>query len=145
MKREGGGGVEGVGRPPPPLFLGANFLHFIYKVLGKRSLQIEPFKKIAFITTPPPLEKFLPTSLVADPVGGGTGGNSLLPSYRPGGQNVGQILKSVQNLYFWFYILYGGRVCSPSLGGPLWIRPCPGPETPPLRMQFSHTNVTTSR
>ena len=28
-------------------------------------------------------------------MGGGTGGNSLLPSYRPGGQNVGQILKSV--------------------------------------------------
>ena len=31
-----GGGVEGVGR-------GASFIHFLYKVLGKRSVQKEPF------------------------------------------------------------------------------------------------------
>ena len=36
-----GGGVEGVGRPP---FLGANFIHFLYKVLGLRSVQKKTFK-----------------------------------------------------------------------------------------------------
>ena len=38
----GGGGVGGFGQPP---FLGADFVHFLYKVLGrsKRSVQNEPF------------------------------------------------------------------------------------------------------
>ena len=34
----GGGGESGVGQP---LFLGAIFLHFLYKVLGMRSVQNE--------------------------------------------------------------------------------------------------------
>ena len=37
------GGVEGVRRPPPPPFLGANFIHFLYKVLGLRSVQKKDF------------------------------------------------------------------------------------------------------
>ena len=37
-RRKGrGGGVGGVGRPP--LFEGANFIHFLYKVLVERSMQ----------------------------------------------------------------------------------------------------------
>ena len=32
----GGGGSEGSDDPP---FLGANFIHFLYKVLGQRSVQ----------------------------------------------------------------------------------------------------------
>ena len=46
----GGGGYRGVGKgglrgsdDPPPLF-GANFIHFLYKVLGLRSVQKKTFK-----------------------------------------------------------------------------------------------------
>ena len=46
------GGVGGVSRPPP--FWEAHFIHFLYKVLGKRSVQKEPFWKIAFKQPPPP-------------------------------------------------------------------------------------------
>ena len=36
----GRGGSEGSDDPPPPFFGGgANFIHFLYKVLGKRSVQ----------------------------------------------------------------------------------------------------------
>ena len=41
---------------------GAKLIHFLYKVSGKRSVQKEPFWKIAFKTTP--FEKFLPTPLI---------------------------------------------------------------------------------
>ena len=40
---ERGGGGRGVVRPS---FLGADFIHFLYKVLGSRSVQKEPFNKI---------------------------------------------------------------------------------------------------
>ena len=36
----GRGGSEGSDDPP---FLGANFIHFLYKVLGQRSVQKQPF------------------------------------------------------------------------------------------------------
>ena len=36
----GRGGSEGSDDPP---FLGANFIHFLYKVLGRRSVQKIPF------------------------------------------------------------------------------------------------------
>ena len=38
------GGIAGVNRPPP--FFGGRggeLIHFLYKVLGKRSVQLEPF------------------------------------------------------------------------------------------------------
>ena len=38
----GGGGVGGSDDLP---FWGANFIHFLYEVLGKRSVQKELFKK----------------------------------------------------------------------------------------------------
>ena len=64
-KGGGGGGVGGRGFPPPPPLFGANLIHFLYKVLGWRSVQKEPFKKITFkATPPPPLEKVLPTPLL---------------------------------------------------------------------------------
>ena len=37
---KGGGGSEGSDDPP---FLGAKFIHFLYKALGERSVQKEPF------------------------------------------------------------------------------------------------------
>ena len=40
-RRYGGGGSEGSDDPP---FLGANFLHFLYKVLEQRSVQKQPFR-----------------------------------------------------------------------------------------------------
>ena len=46
--RKGGGGRAGGG---------GGFGHFLYKVLGKRSVQKEPFRKR------PHLERFLPTPL----------------------------------------------------------------------------------
>ena len=39
----GGGGGESEGSDDPP-FLGANFIHFLYKVLGQRSVKNNPFK-----------------------------------------------------------------------------------------------------
>ena len=36
----GRGGSEGSDDPP---FLGSNFIHFLYKVLGQRSVQKQPF------------------------------------------------------------------------------------------------------
>ena len=39
MCEVGGGG----GRSDDPPFLGANFIHFLYKVLGQRSVQKQPF------------------------------------------------------------------------------------------------------
>ena len=38
---------------------GANFINFLYKVLGRRSFQLEPFYKTPFKTTPLPLESIL--------------------------------------------------------------------------------------
>ena len=51
-----GGGSEGSDEPP---FLGANFIHNLYKVLWKRSVQKQPFKKVTFKTTPPLKKSFL--------------------------------------------------------------------------------------
>ena len=51
-KEVGGGGVR-VGRHLPPPLFGANVIHFPYKVLGKISVQLEPFCKIPFKATTP--------------------------------------------------------------------------------------------
>ena len=50
-----GGGV----RRPPPLFCGASLIHFLYKVLGKRSVHEEPFWKISFSSRSPLKNSFL--------------------------------------------------------------------------------------
>ena len=44
------GGVGGSDDPP---FLGVNLIHFLYKVLGQRSVQKKNFLKLTFKTTPP--------------------------------------------------------------------------------------------
>ena len=38
-----GVGKGGSGGSDDPPFLGANFIHFLYKVLGQRSVQKKPF------------------------------------------------------------------------------------------------------
>ena len=63
------GWSEGSDDPPPlPFFLGgggggANLLCFLYITLGRRSVQLNPFCKIPFKTTP--LEKVRPTPLIS--------------------------------------------------------------------------------
>ena len=47
----GKGGLRGSDDPPP--FFGANLIHFLYKVLGLRSVQKKDFQKLTFKTTPP--------------------------------------------------------------------------------------------
>ena len=48
-----GSGRSGGGGSDVPSFLGANFVHFLYKVLGQRSVEFFFFFKLTFKTTPP--------------------------------------------------------------------------------------------